>query len=189
MNIQELYWDWVPYDWRPGQIWYRLTCWAWHRHTTVKPRYLGHTWCDRTELMPNMMFEILCQFVEKECSPGHVEWGDQWACNQITIDGIEKNAMDEMKELIRWWHEDYHKIYPEVGDMLWAEASKHSPTREFIDVPDTDYIEWLPEFATEEDKTIYNNCLMATNKLERNMDKALEDRLHRIVNLIPYLWT
>ena len=74
MNLKYAYWHTVPYDWRPGQIWCRLKCWAWKRYTTVKPRYLDHTWCDRCDLLPHMMFEILCDFVEKECSPGCVEW-------------------------------------------------------------------------------------------------------------------
>lgn len=188
MNITEIYWDWVPYDWRLGQIWYRLTCWAWHRHTTIKPRYLNHTWHDRTELMPNMMFEILCQFVEKECSPGHIEWYGENA-HKITVGGVEKYVMDEMKELVEWWHKVWNKEYQEVNDMLWAEASKHSPTREFIDIPGTDFVEWLPEFKTEEDKVINHNCLMAMNKLERNMQEALEDRLHRIIPITFYMWT
>ena len=188
MNIKELDWNWVPYDWRPGQIWYYLKCWAWHRYTTVKPRYLGHTWCDRTELMPNMMFEILCQFVEEECSPGWVEWYGEVG-QKITVGGQEKYVMDEMRELIKWWHEDWHKIYPEVGDLLWAEAGKHLPIQEYTIIEGADLLDCLPQFKTEEDETIYNLCMAALNKLEQNMYRALADRLHRIIPLIPFMWT
>jgi hypothetical protein len=138
--------------------------------------------------MPNMMFEMLCQFIEKECSPGNIEWYGEGG-HKFTVNKVEKYVMDEMKELVEWWHKVWNKEYQEVSDMLWAEAGLHSPTREFVDVPGTTYIEWLPEFETEEDETIYNNCVMAVNKLERNMHKALEDRLHRIIPLIPYMWT
>ena len=73
-KLKRLYWKTIPYDWRPGQIWYRLTCFLWKRYTTVKPRTLPyHTWCDRDVLMVHCMFEILCRFIEGE-KPA--EWFD-----------------------------------------------------------------------------------------------------------------
>jgi hypothetical protein len=193
-KIKYAYWGIVPHDWRPGQIWYRFKCWAWHRYTTVKPRYLDHTYCDRTMVMPHMMFEILCQFVEQECSPGCVEWYGEWS-HKVAVDGEEKFVMDEMKELVEWWHTVWNKEVKEVEDMLWAEAERHQHTDEHTPVEGKDLFEgvslyeWEQHFATEEDKAIYNRCVMGCNNLDRIMHKALEARLQRIIPLIPSMWT
>ncbi len=187
-KIKYAYWHTLPYNWRPGQIWYRLKCWVWKRYTTVKPRYLGHTWCDRTELMPHMMFEILCQFVERECSPGHVEWYGEYG-HKITVDGEEKYVMDEMKDLIAWWHAVWNKEVEEVDDMLWAEAEGHSPTSYFEPFGDEGLFEWKQRFTSEGDEEIWKRCMKGLNNLEYIMAVALEERLHRLVKLIPYMWT
>lgn len=34
-------WKIIPYDYRLSEIAYRLECWAYHRYSTVKPRYLN----------------------------------------------------------------------------------------------------------------------------------------------------
>lgn len=186
MNIKYAYWQIWPYDWRPGQIWYRFKCWAWHRHTTVKPRYLHHTWCDRCELLPHMMFEILAKFIEDECSPGHVEWYGE-AGHKITVNGEEKYVMDEMKDLVDWWEIVWNKEYEEVSDILWAEAHKHDPESEWIEDGQLSY--WSPEFKESEDGEIWHKCVHAVNSLERIMHKARDERLHRMIAIMRYMWT
>jgi len=183
-KIKHFYWQHWPYDWRPGQAWYRLECFLWHRYSTIRPRYLGHTWSDRCELMSHAMFEILSQFVEQECSPGHVEWYGEWG-HKIG----DKYVRDEMQELYDWWHTIRNKEMEEVNDMLWAEAHKHEPFAHFVPIGDGSLVEWKQQFYNDEDEAIYKCCLNACNKLERMMDAALQERLHRLVNIIPYLWT
>ena len=185
-KIKRYYWDHWPYDWRLMQAWYRLKCFVWHRYSTVRSRYLDHTWCDKTELVPHAMFELLSRFIERECSPGHVEWFGEWG-HKITVNGQEKYVRDEMQELYDWWHTVWNGEVEEVNDMLWAEAHKHNPITTWE--PMEEYLEWKPTFATDEDRNIYKRCLNAVNKLERMMDVELEARLHRLVNIIPYLWT
>ena len=187
-KIKHYYWHRWPYDWRPMQAWYRLKCFVWHRYTTVRSRYHGHTWTDKTELMPHAMFELLSRFVEQECSPGHVEWYGVWG-HKVTVDGREKYVRDEMQELYDWWHTVWNKEVAEVDDMLWAEAGKHSPISTWVDLEDSEHVEWKPTYATDEDGEIYKRCIGGVNKLERMMNTELEARLHRLVNIIPYLWT
>jgi hypothetical protein len=187
-KIKHFYWQHWSYDWRPGQVWYRLKCFLWHRYTTVRSRYHGHTWCDKTELMPHAMFELLSRFIEQECSPGHVEWYGEWG-HKITVDGEEKYVRDEMQELYDWWHTVWNVEWGEVDDMLWAEAHKHPSISNTRQIKNSDLFEWKQTFETEEDEAIYKNCIKAINKLERMMDEALQARLHRLVNIIPYLWT
>ena len=183
-KIRSAYWGIIPYEWRPHHVWYRFKCWSWRRYSTVKPRYLSHTWCDRSELMPHMMFEILCNFIEKECSPGHIEWYGEHG-HKVG----DKYAMDEMLELVDWWKNVYNKEYREVADMLWRECEKHPSIQDFHPIEDSDNYLWDPTFETEEDEEIHDKCLKAANKLDRMMAKALEDRLYRIIPLLPSMWT
>jgi len=134
-----------------------------------------------------MMFELLCQFVERECSPGHIEWYGEYG-HKITVECTEKYVIDEMKDLIAWWHQVWNKEVEEVEDMLWTEALRHSPISDFVPLSDH-LVEWKPQFANDHDEEVYRCCVMACNKLERIMNKALEERLHRLVNIIPYMWT
>ena len=99
-KIQSAYWTIVPYDWRPKNIWYQVKCWAWKRHTTYKPRYLPHTWCDKDHIIVHMNFEILCRFVEDELIPGPVDWD---------ADEEHRQAKAKMLELYNWWQANHEE--------------------------------------------------------------------------------
>ncbi len=188
-KIRYNYWKVLPYDWRPGQIWYRLKCFWWHRYTTVKPRYLPHTWCDRCELLPHMMFEILDQFIGDECSPGYVEWYGEEG-HKITVNGEEKFVLDEMKDLVAWWNDVWNGEWGEVSDILWAEAHKHEPKTDWTKVEGKPHLSyWDPQFRETEDGELWRHCVRAINKLERTMHKDREERLHRMIAILPYMWT
>lgn len=82
----------VPHNARPSNVWYNIKCFF-IRYTTVKPRYLPHTWVDRDFLMVATMFEILCQFLEKEVNDE--EYNDtQSDRHEIYV---------KMAELRGWW--------------------------------------------------------------------------------------
>lgn len=98
-KIQDMYLALVPYEGRPGNIWYEIKCWAWHRHSTIKPRGLGHTWVDKCHLMPHVIFEMLSQFVEDEVKLDIINWDAQ---------PDTKKAIKEIMELYHWWVNDYN---------------------------------------------------------------------------------
>jgi len=54
--------------------WYKFTCWAWHRYTTVKPDNLGHGWFDRDCLMMHLAFQCLVDYIEKEEPFEIIQW-------------------------------------------------------------------------------------------------------------------
>lgn len=168
MKIKQLYWK-IPYDWRPSQIWYRLKCYFWHRYTTIKPRYLDHTWHDRCDILPHMMFEILSQFIEKECSPGHVDW--DW-------DEEHRAIRQEMQELYDWWHQVYNKQYLEQSEALWDKALEHRPA-----------ILWEQVWDNPDDEIIYRECIDKVHKLDTRITEQLTDKLCRIIKLRHYMWT
>ena len=195
-SIKSLYWIVVPYDWRPGELWYRLTCWAWKRYTTVKSRYLPHTYCDSVVLLPCTMFEILSRFIEKECSPGHVDWVGTG--HMVKVHGKLVNVRDEMQEIYDWWHTDYHKRRIEEHDRISQLLTKHRPTSHTVPYDDDDkvcseeaalYFEWDPQFKSEEDRFITQTTFDSMHAMDRAYEKRLNEMMHRLVNLTPYLWT
>jgi hypothetical protein len=188
-KVKYKYWDVVPYDYRPSNIWYKFKCWSWKRYTTVKPRYLGHGWQDRGVVLPHMMFEILSEFIEKECNPEIIDW--EASDHKVEVNGKKVNVRQEMQELYDWWHNIYQKEYEQVRDMLFKEADKHEPIEDMeeIDHGGETMYKWNQRFNSEEDEEIYHRCVMACNKLEKIQSEELQQRMHRLVNLTPYLWT
>ncbi len=197
-RVRYFYWKTVPYDYRPiDGLWYRFKCWIWHRYTTVKPRYLDHTWRDRCVQLPHMMFEILSRFVEEECSLGNIEWYGEYG-HKVVVDGTERYVRDELQDLYDWWHTFYQKEYPKRWDALWDETFKHEPTKNLVpidfggdEVSEEDAVafRWDPRFKTEEDKKLYKHGIDAVNALDREVEAELRARLHRLVNVIPHMWT
>jgi hypothetical protein len=126
-----------------------------------------------------MMFEILSQFIEKECSPGNVDW---------EADEHHKAARKEMQELYEWWHQYYNKQYQLDCDTIWNETEKYRPNTYFI--PRTDgAVEWNPQWSDEAKKLAYNDEFKKLQKLETKVEKELEVNLHRLIKIMPYMWT
>jgi hypothetical protein len=196
-KLQDIYWNIVPYDYRPSQLWYKLKCIVWKRYTTVKSRYLSHQWHDRCTVLPHTMFEILSQFIEKECSPGHVEWYGEYG-HKIIVNGEEKYVRDEMQELYDWWHNVYNKEYDVINDKIWEEVHKCDPIgNKFSDWTDKMLNEsgeiyayrWSPKYETKEKEAMHFMLMKALNDLEISQHEDLQDKMHRLVNIQPYMWT
>lgn len=185
--------------WHPKEIWYRFKCWAWKRYTTVKPRWLDHTWCDRCELLPCMMFEILGQFIEKECSPGYVEWYGENG-HKIEVDGKMVYVRDEMDELWKWWCEvyvpedgtKYPNSYQGRNDVIWEEIHKldeASLISHFKKDEERGLTMFDPQYKNAEDKDRVKHLFKQLNAIEAEQHAELEARMHRLVRIRPYLWT
>lgn len=141
-----------------------------------------------------MMFEILSEFIEKECSPGHVEWYGEHG-HKITVNGEEKYVRDEMQELYDWWHNIYMKEYEKVNDAIWEEAHKCGPLGDDMNDPlvdedgDVYAYEWNPKYEDDEKKAMYHMLLNNLNRLEREQHEDLEDKMIRLCKIRGYLWT
>lgn len=176
--------------WRPSNLWYRFKCWAWYRYTTIKPRYLGHTWCDRTEQLPHMMFEILSQFVEDECSPGHVEWyGD--GAHKVIVNGKEKFVRDELQDLYDWWHKEYHIRYPALAENLWQQYEDHAEAHKLSDITKLEdgRALWQPRWDSPAAEVRADELMKRVQLLEELVEKELDRRLQRILAIRRWLWT
>ena len=199
-KIQSYYWQTLPYNWRPGQIWYRLKCFCWHRYTTYKPRTLGHTWCDRTELLPHMIFEILARFLDKECSPGHIEWYGEHG--HKVIPGVNYNAyteedrnhpdsvyvLDYMKELRSWFYDTYLNNYDDYLDE-WYEFHKRHCIIEMVD-SDTKHCKKMDfQYDTPENKEKDSELLQRSNDREVWWNQQLEEKMTEVIKLRAFMWT
>lgn len=196
-RIRYMYWDLIPYKYRPGQLWYKLICRLWRRYTVIKSRYLPYTWVDRCDLLPETMFEILSQFIEKECSPGTVQWYGEHG-HKIVVNGTAKFVRDEMQYLYDWWHDTYKVDYDKAEEQLCEKSKLHHPDRIFIpideegnetDEENASWFEYCPQFKNCEDKEMYNAALDTLYALEVTKEKELDEMLHRLINIRPYLWT
>ncbi len=179
--IRYAYYKVLPYDWRPSNIWYKIKCTIWHRYTTVKPRQLDNTWCDRCTLMPHMMFEILSQFLEKECSPGIVDWDA--SDHEVMYGGHSRNAEEVMWHLCYWWHE-VHLVKKELNYDSWHKYSEAHT----LNLPSFDAV-WNPEFVSDAHEQHAAILFKRAGKKEAAIIKELNENLKVIVDLIPYLWT
>ncbi len=180
-TVKYWYWDHVPYDWRPGQIWYRLKCFCWNRYTTVKPRYLSHEWHDRVNVLPHMMFEILSQFLEKECGDKcNVDWYCEECPRKILVNGEEVWVMDEMKELYRWWHDYYNKQYELEQSII------HQEIEDYVEEHyDGNYLDVFSSDCRKECNDLYKKLHLLNDRVE---DELIE-RMIRLVKVKDYMWT
>lgn len=191
-KIKYKYWKIIPYDWRPHQLWYRLKCWAWYRYTTIKPRYLDHTWCDKTELILHINFEMLMRFVENEVLPGPVDWGS---------DKEHRDAYIEMMDLYNWYkgcmeHPDKYRSlldldFNELDDVLHKKIrdEEHKPFDWIPEKNKEGKVKWyiMESYIINEQK--YRDYVRAMAKLESLHEQFLENQLIRLIKLRHWLWT
>lgn len=176
----------IPYDYRLRQVWQKVKDFCWNRYSTIKPRTLGHSWCDRRELLLHMSMEILGNFIENECSPGHVLWyGEEGP----TVYG--EYVMDEMKEIWDWWNITYQKEYPEAIDNIWNLISDCGPEirHEELDPPETNLKQMVFHFETEEQETKYKALTEQAHKLEQRVEDESDKMLQRLAAVRQYMWT
>jgi len=175
-RLQYLYWRIVPYNWRPGQLWYQFKCWSWKRYSTVRPRWLPHTWVDRDVLLAHCMFEVLGRFLEGECGDdGIVDWD---------ADEAHRTAMAELRELWRWWAEDYLKF-----DRADLTAGLKAP--EWTSHETEDGFGFRIEFRHEspEAEAAWTTAILKVADSEAEMEAELKRRMKRLVDVSSFMWT
>jgi hypothetical protein len=189
-RIKYAYWSVLPYEYRPGNLWYSFKCWAWKRHTTIKSRYLDHTWHDKTTVLPHCMFEVLSQFIERECSPGIVDWYCESFPHKITVNGEEKWVRDEMQDIYDWWHNQYNKAYTQQYDQYLEDLGKYGPDELLGDAVEKNGKIIGYELSKDyKDEEKYDETSKGLRQLENKQREELKEYMHRLVNVVDYLWT
>lgn len=177
--------------WHPKELWYKFKCWAWHRYSTVKPRYLPHTWVDRTALLPHVIFEVISDFRDNECGEGcFVDWYAD-SGHKVTVNGVEKFVRDEIEDIYNWWHTTYMKEYEAREDVIFDEIAKireENLTSEFQDAGDGMCL-WNPQYDSEEAAQRIKELYQASRDLDELRERELKEYMHRAVEIYRSLWT
>jgi len=185
-KVMDVYYR-IPYDYRLGPIWQWVKNFCWNRYSTVKPRTLCHSWCDRRELLLHMSMEILGQFIENECSPGHVLWFGEEGPKKIG----GKYVMDEMKEIWDWWNITYQKEYQEATNNIWKLIRECSPLIDHreLDPPQNNLRQMVFHFETDGQEDKYRALTKEASELEQNMEDQSDEMLQRLAAVRQYMWT
>jgi hypothetical protein len=180
-SIKKVYYGIVPYNYRPGQLWYKTKCFCWHRYSTVRPKGMGHTWCDRDHLLVETMFQILSDFVEKECVESIVDWYHEDA-HTVKVNGVEVRAIDEMLALYNWWHLKYKKAYKEIEEGWWDKAFA-------LEANDEGDWSFETKFKNPKEKELHHFYVRRTMDMEILVEEELQVMLKRLINVRRSMWT
>jgi len=152
---------------------YYLKCALWHKYNRVHVKTMNPTWHDSCDLLPHAMFQILRDFVDKECSPGIADWES---------DDYHKNARAKMDELLNWW-DTYLKFDCCAG---YDESKCLSKEERNTPIKDKDgkivAYEWN---SNDYEHQFYDEA----NKKEAAMEEELTKRMKELVDLRGFLWT
>lgn len=163
-NLEDIYLSIVPYSLRPKNLWYSFKCRVWKRYTTVKPRTLDHTWCDRSHLIFHIVFEVAQRFLEEEGSKTQDEWDWQKEHNPGFYE-----AWFEAKQICDWWFNEYDDGY--VYGLSDEEFDKQYP------------------WTQPADYTGDNYRVLARYNAEGIYEQMMLDKAKRLLDLSPYFWT
>ena len=151
--------------------WYWLKCRLWKKYNVVRVKTLPYTWNDRCELLPHAMFQILDDFVKKECSPEIINWD---------ADADHKAARAKMDELLDWWKNIYLKF--DEHDVPERPAGLDNLDEQVIKNENGLY---TMRPCTEEEKEYYKKV----SEREKNMNNELLSKMKELCELRPWLWT
>mgnify|MGYP001608788738 CR=1 FL=1 len=175
MNIKYRIRDWY----------YTVRSW-YYKFTTIKPRALTHRYCDATELLPQCMFEVFCQFMEteilKDCP---INWDS---------DDEHRIARAKMQEIYDWWtteyipyfkdeNEEMQELYAKIEDIDFLSLFK--PVEEGSNVH-----RYAPEeFLSKEKLEEYEKTNERISEIDNLMDKNKKKYMHELVDIVDFLWT
>lgn len=168
-KIEDLYHTVIPYRFRPKNLWYTFSCWAWKRYTTTKPRTLSHEWCDRNALLIHTVFEIARTFLEKEGPKNEQKWAWQKEHNPEFY-----ASWLETKEIVDWWLNEYEESY------VWGLSDEKF---------DKEYAWDKPTVGTVSEEKYSGMRAKARFEAEERDEQELRNKAKRIIDLSPYYWT
>lgn len=178
-KIQDIYWRIIPYNYRPGELWYKLACRIWYKYTTIKSRLLGHCYCDTTELLPYTMMEVFCRFMEDEVKEDcHIDW----TYHKIEWKGVEVPIDSVWWECYEWWQN-----YERIEESLYNDWHNFLEKHRIYDFSTDLY--WNPKFDTEENKVIASSLFKEATEKEVRLNQELEDWLILLVKTRDLMWT
>jgi hypothetical protein len=158
-----------PYNW----LRYRI----WDRYHVVKMKYLEPGYHDATEILIHSMFQVLCDFIEKEKPDEIVAWDS---------DEEHKHARKEMQELYDWWKERQNrdKLDPIHQPDIKSPSMKFTPVEGKKDLSSMEFVHESPE-----DKAKWEKACDESSAWEIKCEKEDEEMMIRLSKIRGFLWT
>ena len=170
-------------------LWWRLTE-QWQkikdffaRHTTVKPRHLGHGWCDVSELHVHTTFELMTRFQEEIKQNDYIDWS--WVGK--IVDG--RTIPDIVDELVEWYEDVYlpYTLFEQQSELMDMAPDGYYDFR--WEKVDENYHE-LSKLEIPEDDEMYGLGIQeAIHEYELRIEQEAHDNLCLIAKIRLYLWT
>ena len=162
---------------RLKDLYYKLRAY-WYRYTTIKSRYLPHTWRDKDEILEMTAFEILQRFIEDESYL--VKWDDV-SCK---LDGNTVNVMEEWQKILAWF--DRYRSFEGNEPIHHAKP----PQIKFQKIDDTCNISTM-RFIFEDDnhKEEWHKAIEEQQEFEERITNEMTENLIKIVKLRKYMWS
>jgi hypothetical protein len=139
----------------------------------LKIQSLENGWCDKDYVMLHAVFQILVDFVQQEKPDQTVDWNS---------DLEHKRAWKEIQSLYRWWI----NTRPARKNPLDEKGLKKPPMR-WKKLPGTDHSQ-LQDYDKKK-YAAYDLALKKHCRLERKWNGEDQKKLHRLIEIRPFLWT
>jgi len=136
-------------------------------------KVIPNTWCDKTELVPLVLFTILIDFVESEKGTDqlHVDWTDELEKGYVT-----KEYVESVKAIYAELEEAYH--YAKTGRAALQKALDES----YPEIDMTRKDAWKTEQP-------YHIAYAETNRLEKELEDKDQWAMGIIIKHVGVLWT
>lgn len=143
----------------------------------IRLRHLRSGWVDKDRLLPHVIFEILCQFIEEEDPENSIDWQQ---------DKKHAAAWTELNELYRWWTSEY---VPFETDETYLDGIE-TPKLERRPVPGNRRLHLVEfRYSSPKAKAKAEAALRARRRLEERMEVELTRRCKRVINVRRFMWT
>lgn len=132
-------------------------------------------WCDKVELIPVCLFEIIVNFVEKEMDEVCWDWQSEVDKGYVSQEYADEYKQREVNilEIYKWIKTDRPAMEKEQDRLLNSCFSDSTFDRDLC-------------FSLTEGEKVFLN-LRSENEIE--MNKKDQEMLHRIIDVREYLWT
>ena len=158
----------------------------------IKLRYLNKKlWYDCDTVLEHTSFEILCRFIDKECSPGIVNWDNVYH----NIEGKEIHVITKLREIKDWWIRRNNKPYKrlkKIVNKIKKKLRKKYNAKEVSSIPNGNgfyRVVFAYELMNKEDKEKYVRCDNILTRLDNLDIKKVEKNLIILAKLRRYMWT
>lgn len=177
-KIKYFYWDHWPYDYRPGQIWYRIKCRFWHKYNIIKIKKLPSTWCDRDRILFHANMQILVDFIEREKPYEH-----------IVIEGGNHDAEWAELKVIYDWYKKYPEPYKSQEEEIYKKLESSTPWEPFGEEDKETLSNGMTVYTMSECPEDRSKIYQELNDLENKLFNDEQDMLQRLIKIRWILWT